>query len=90
MFLRCMFPSTCHTLPQVTGLAAAANPSLLRVSVVVNTTVEPDVRRGEAPVPLLGSVEVALGEWAATGGSFTLYRFDSTAAVPLEPPFAPS
>ena len=72
----------------VTGLQVAGGSSgLLPVSLTVNTTAEPDVRRGEDPAWLRGEVEVVLPEAAA--GNITLYRFTGTGNLPAGPPFGP-
>jgi hypothetical protein len=73
----------------VAGVAVAADaaglPQLAHVSLVVNTTSEPDVRRGDPPVGLRGDVEVAVPAALVPGGAaVALYRYTGTANLPAD------
>jgi len=72
----------------------------------VNTNEEPDVRTGGKPIPLTGQQMFCLQKWIVlknefstgtvtisdvqVGSKYTLYRFNSTASLPSQPPFAPT
>jgi hypothetical protein len=67
----------------VTGLNVTG--TLYRVSLSTpGAVIEPDVRVGEPAVPLTGTVTVY---GLTSGASYVLYRYNSTAALPLGPPF---
>ena len=69
----------------VTGLNVTGS---LPVSLATDGAVsEPDVRTGAAPAALHGAVTVS---GLKAGGAYALYRFNTTAALPASPPFAPT
>jgi hypothetical protein len=65
----------------VTGLAVQGT---LPVALEVDTTEEPNVREGQKPSKLTGTVTVS---GLTAGKQYTLYRYDSTDAVPAAAPF---
>lgn len=58
----------------ITGLDDANGESALPLTLYVNSTFEPDVRRGEEPVPFQGQLAI---EGLSAGEQYVIYRWDS-------------
>ena len=68
----------------VTGLAV--NGTAGSTSLVVDVKYEPNVREGDAPMPVVGNVTVA---GLTAGGSYTIYRYVGTETLPSTAAYAP-
>jgi len=79
----CFYQKVTYGLA-ITGLQVKGS---FPVSLQVDIQTEPNVRQGASPKPIHGSIVVS-GLTAST--EYTLYRFNSTKALPSGPPFAPT
>jgi hypothetical protein len=79
----CFYEKVTYGLA-LTGLQVKGS---LPISLQVDILTEPNIRQGDPPKPIHGTVTVS---GLSAGSQYTLFRFNSTKNLPSRPPFAPT